>query len=144
MLIVFQLITICVIWCMGIKIATSEGMIFQKLGEWGENKVEDGHKIFEALLVCPYCLPSIHTFVAIGLAFGIGIIDTLEWKLLFMYPIVVMGSSFINGYLWGMHRKQNAEHEFLESAKYTSDSVSELIEDLYEQEVEKHFGYLKN
>ena len=144
MFLLFELITICVIWCIGIKIVTSQGMVLEKLGEWAEKKVEDGYRIYEPLLVCPYCMPSIHTAIAIGFSFGMGVIDTWSWHLLFMYPIVAMASSFINGFLWKAHQKQNAEHEFLESAKDTFDSVTDYIEDLYIQERQGEYEHYNN
>jgi hypothetical protein len=144
MLLLFELITICVIWCLGIKIVTAEGMLLEDLGKWAEKKVESGYKIYEALLVCPYCLPSIHTAIAIGFAFGIGVIDTWSWHLLFMYPIIAMASSFINGFLWKSHQKQNADKELSESAKEMCEMVSDYIEDLYIQEDNLEYEHYKN
>jgi hypothetical protein len=144
MQLLFELITICVIWCLGIKILTADGMLFQSIGKWAEKKVDEGKIIFEPLLVCPYCMPSLHTAIAIGFGFGIGIIDEFSWHLIFMYPIVAMASSFINGYVWTLHQKQHMEKDFIESATDTCNIVSDYIEDLYIQESNMEYEHQNN
>ena len=101
---------------MGIKIVTAEGMVLQKLGEYAERKIEEGYRIWEPLMYCEWCLPSIHTSVAFVFAFGIGVIESLSWSLLFYYPLVAMGSSLINGLIWQFYKLQNYNKEFYQSS----------------------------
>lgn len=116
MITLFSLIIICSIWTLGVKIVTSEGMVLHSVGEWAEDKVKQGHIIYEALIVCEWCLPSIHTAIAILFAWGIGII-TPTWHLIFYYPLVAMGASMLNGLVWGHHIKQTRTIEYYESQK---------------------------
>lgn len=144
MLLLFQLIAICSIWTLGIKIATAKGMVLEKLGEWGEKKVEEGYKIYEALFVCHWCMPSIHSLVAIEFAFGIGIIEHFTWNLLAYYPLVVMGTSMLNGLIWGHHEKTNAAKEFYQSGENAADAITDSIYAPHEEEYEEHFNHQHN
>ncbi len=94
----FELITVTTIWVLGIKVVTHSGMLLEKLGEYGERKVEEGKKIFEPLFVCQWCMPSIHSVIGYILVYTT--MATFHWQALLMYPIVVMGSSFCSGMLW--------------------------------------------
>lgn len=112
MIVVFKLIIILSIWVLGIKIATAEGMRFQSLGEWGQKKVDEGYKVFEALIVCQWCLPSFHSLFAYGFAFCLGIIPfEFDWKLIIMWPLVVMGASLTSGLTWTIYQTINAVKE---------------------------------
>lgn len=95
---IFKLIffTVCLVW--GVKIVTEPGMMLDKLGEWGEKKVDAGYKIFDALLTCPFCMSSIYTSFAYGFGYLMGIVT--EWKELIAYPIIVCGSSLVAGIIW--------------------------------------------
>lgn len=97
-ILIFKLIfiTVCFVW--GIKIATEPGMILDKLGEWGEKKIEEGYKIFDALLTCPFCMSSVYTSFSYGIGYLLGVVTS--WHDLVAYPIVVCGSSMIGGIIW--------------------------------------------
>lgn len=116
---IFCIIFFTSVWVLGIKIATSPGMILEKAGEWGGQKVREGHRIFEALLVCHYCMPSIHSIIGYSFAIGIGVVE-FHWRLLIAYPIVVMGSSLFNGLVWGWHEKIKNETKYLENVEKLS------------------------
>lgn len=123
MILLFKLILLTFIWVMGIKIVTSEGMLLEKLGKWGEKKVDEGHKIFNAIIVCPWCLPSIHSIFGYGFAFGLGVLPLIwDWKLLIMWPLVVMGSSFLCGNVWNLYETINRikEKNEAEAAYYNT------------------------
>lgn len=112
MMILFQIVLLTFIWVMGIKISTSEGMIFEKLGEYGQRKVDEGHKIWEALIVCQWCLPSVHSIFGYAFAFGLGILPfEWDWELIIMWPLVVMGSSFLCGFTWNIYETINRVRE---------------------------------
>lgn len=104
MILLLSLILITTIWCLGLTIVTQEGMLLYSWREWANEKHESGNKFMEPLLICYYCVPSIHGVIGYSLAAGIGVIASFEWKLVFMYPLVVMGSSLLNGLLWGIHK----------------------------------------
>lgn len=104
MLELIKVILITFIWVMGIKISTSEGMVFEKLGKYAERKVEKGYKIWEALIACEWCLPSVHSVFGYAFSFGIGIIPfEFQWKYIIMLPIVIMGTSFLSGNVWNIY-----------------------------------------
>lgn len=94
---ILVLIAITSIWVIGIKIATDKKMVLRKVGFWANKKVEDGYEIFEALLTCAWCMASIHSVV--GFTYGIFFLG-MEWRILFTYPIVVMGTSLTCGVIW--------------------------------------------
>lgn len=101
MIIILKLILILSIWVLGVKIVTAKDMFLQSVGDFGQRKVDEGYKIFEAIIVCPFCLPSIHSFFAYGIAFGMDILKfEFDWKLIIMWPIVVMGASIMSGFTW--------------------------------------------
>lgn len=95
---IFKLIlfTVCLVW--GVKIVTEPGMAADKIGEWAEEKVKDGYKIFDALLTCPFCMPSIYSSFGYGMGYLLGVVTS--WHDLVAYPIVVCGSSMIGGIIW--------------------------------------------
>lgn len=110
------------VWVMGIKISTGEGMIFEKMGKWGEEMVDKGYKIFDAIIVCPWCLPSIHSVFGYAFAYGLGVFESWDMKLIVMWPLVVMGTSFLSGNAWNLHQmcnrikdKNEAEAKYLNS-----------------------------
>lgn len=111
-MITLKLIAITFVWVMGIKISTADEMVFERLGKWGQRKVDEGHKIYEALMVCPWCLPSIHSLVGYAFAFGLNVIPfEWDWKLLIRYPLVVMGTSFLSGNIWNIYETINRVKE---------------------------------
>src|SRR6185312_13080254 len=111
MILLIKLIIITTIWCLGIRIATNEGMVFEKLRIYGNKKVNEGYKIFEPLFICIYCMPSIHSSIGFLFAYGLGILPTFHVKLLIYYPLVVMGSSILGGLIWQYHEKLDSEKE---------------------------------
>lgn len=115
MSLLIQLILITSIWCLGIKIVTAKGMIFEKIGDWAEDKVVQGNKIFEPLLVCPWCLPSIHSVIGYSFAIGLGMIDKFEWKLIIMWPLVAMGASVITGLIWTIYETISQIHLYFKN-----------------------------
>lgn len=115
---ILLLVLLTSIWIWGVKIATSEDMVLENLGTWGEKKVNEGHKIFEPLLTCEWCMPSIHSLVGYAFAFGLGIIPfEFEWRLVIEYPLVVIGSSIVTGNTWNLYKTINAVRERAEAEK---------------------------
>lgn len=113
MVLLFSLIAICSIWVLGLKIVTSGGMMLGRIGEYAEKKLyDDGVIIYAPLLVCEWCMPSIHTSIAILFAYFIGVIDHFSVRLLAYYPLVVMGSSLVSGLVWQYYEDKKAQSIF--------------------------------
>lgn len=122
-----KLVAITSVWVIGLKIATAQDMIFEKLGKWGEAKVKDGHKIFEAVIVCQWCMPSIHSLVGYGFAFLLAVLPwRFDWKLVWMYPLVVMASSFVCGMSWLIYETINRIHDRNELQARYYDNMEQL------------------
>lgn len=112
MIVLLQIILLTFIWVMGVKISTAEGMIFEKLGDYAKDKIESGHKIWEALINCEWCLPSVHSIFGHAFAFGLGIIPFEVNKELFIrWPLVIMGTSLISGLTWTIYKTINKIRE---------------------------------
>lgn len=123
----FQLTIITTIWILGITIVTQKGMWLYFLRQAAQNRVDRleglGHtvsRIYEPLILCHWCMPSIHAIV--GFLFGIGLgIASWNKELVFLYPLVVMASSFLVGILWGLHQliwKANEIAEHIETLRF--------------------------
>lgn len=100
MILLIQNIVILTIWCLGITIVTQPGMLLYFVREWAEQKKSIW---YEPLVLCHWCLPSIHSVVSYGFAIGIGIIEHFSWSLIFMWPLVIMGSSILTGIIWSAY-----------------------------------------
>lgn len=98
---VIKLIILSSLWCLALQISTSEGMVFYKLREYAESKKA---KIWEAIVLCPWCCPSIHSIFAYVGGFILGFVKWDSWNIFLMYPFVVAGSSLITGLVWIMYK----------------------------------------
>jgi len=117
MILLFELIIICHVWVIGITIVTQPGMLLESVREWG-NKIHDrGEKWIEPVFLCHWCAPSLHSIFAYGFAFAIGVINEFEWKLIWMYPLVAMGASLLNGIVWGAHKLIEAKTKYYINAE---------------------------
>lgn len=115
MITLFSLILITSIWVMGLTIITQEHMLLYSWREWADKKHEAGSKWLEPVIICHWCMPSLHSIVGYLFAIGIGIITTFEWRFVFMYPLVAMGSSLLNGMIWGIHKMIEAKTGYFEN-----------------------------
>lgn len=113
----FIIVGITHILCMAIQIAIQENMILEKLGDWGNKKREQGHKWVEAAFLCPYCAPSIWSSIGYLFAVLLCFITKFEWKLVFMYPLVVGATSLINGLVWSSHELIHKKIKYYENAE---------------------------
>lgn len=133
MITLFTLILLTSIWCIGIKIATANGMILEKLGHYAESKALEGRKIYEPLIVCPWCLPSIHSIFGYAFALGMGSITHFSWSLVVIYPLVVAGASIVTGFTWSIYLTINSIKEAYDATTQEFDEASA------KQEQEPHF-----
>lgn len=139
MTLVFSLIVITTILVLGVKILTAEGMILEQLGKWGEEKMDEGVQWISPLFGCAWCMPSLYTFLGVGIAFGMGLIPEFSFRLIFYYPVVAFGSSLTSGLIWQYYLTKNAQKELYEEAKETASIFSDwLHEDLTVKMMEEH------
>ncbi len=111
------LVGITHILCMAIQIVIQPDMLLEKLGAWGTEKVKKGHKWVEPLFLCPYCAPSVWSSVGYIFAILLGFITKFEWTLVFMYPLVVGATSFVNGIAWSVHELIQVKRKYYENAE---------------------------
>jgi len=104
-----QIVILVTIWNLGIEIVLSEDMALHKVRLWAETK---SNKIFEPLIICIWCRPSIHSIFGIISALGLGWIE-LSWKILILYPFVVAGASFLSGAAWGIYKLIEIKYSYL-------------------------------
>lgn len=116
MILLFELIIITVILVLGFKIVTQRDMGLQKWGFWIEKQVLDKGSIFE-LLSCQWCMPTLFSLPAFGIAFGIGILKCVTWNILLYYILNVGGSSVTCGLIWTGYLTLNAKKEYYDNAQ---------------------------
>jgi len=96
-------INICLIsffWVIGLTIVTQKGMGLYSIREWAEKK---GTKLMEPVILCPWCMPSIHCMFGYFFSFASGVVD-FNYKLILMYPIAVMATSLFSGLTWSLYK----------------------------------------
>lgn len=117
MILLMQNITILTIWCLGITVVTQKGMALYFIREWAEQKKSIW---YDPLILCEWCLASIHSIISFFIAIGIGVIKVLSWKLLFMWPLVVMGASFATGIIWTLYKMIEIKTKYYQNAEQLS------------------------
>ena len=126
MVLIFKVIVLTVIWCLGLKIVLSQGMVLEKIGKFITHKVEVEHKkIYEPIGYCEFCMPSIHTLF--GIAFGLASKTiSFSWNIVILYPIFVMGSSFLTGIIWNAYGFLKTKQSLAESQIKLTDKQEEV------------------
>lgn len=139
MILIFKVITITVLWCLGLKVALSEGMIFEKIGKFFNDKVEvENKKIFKPIGQCEFCMPSIHTLF--GIAFGLASKTiSFSWNIVILYPIFVTGASFITGVTWSLFSYLNTKKELVESQIKLTNKQEEVTHFEIKDRKAKHY-----
>lgn len=97
-----NLILLTSIWVLGLTIVTQEGMAFYRIREWAEYKSKNGSTWAEPLILCEWCMPSMHTTIGYLFAYLTGIISN-DSRHLLLYPLVIMGSSLVSGVIWTIY-----------------------------------------
>lgn len=129
MALLFQLIALTSIWVLGLTIVTQEGMLLYSIREWAEKKKEDGYVLTEPLILCHWCMPSLHGVMGYIFALAIGILSNFRWELVVMYPLVVMGSSLVNGLIWSAYRFMAEKTEYYKNINdsfYEEDDIRQI------------------
>lgn len=139
MILIIKVVVFTVIWCLGLKIVLSEGMVFEKIGKFITDKVEVEHKkIYEPLGYCEFCMPSIHTLFGIAFALASNTIN-LSWNIAILYPIFVMASSFLTGVIWNIYGFLKTKQALAESQIKLTDKKEELTHFKIKDRKEKHY-----
>lgn len=113
------------------RVAISDDMIFERIGQYAERKIDEGYK-WHNLYSCPFCMPTVVTFIGWVFMFGLNIVPLeFEWGLVFVHFIAYFSSCFIAGFTWTVYTvlnawkdKNEAEEEYLKSLNNT-DGISE-------------------
>lgn len=134
MIVLFKLILLTTIWCLGMKIITSDHMILEKLGRYARKKVEEGKLIYDPIIACEWCMPSMHSLIGYGFAIILGIITQFSWALVAIYPLVAIGSSIGTGMIWNFYLTMNSVKERNESQSDFYNRLPSEQEILYEYE----------
>lgn len=137
MIILFKLVILTVIIVMALKIALSKGMIFEKVGDWLEAKVDAGYKIFD-LFICEWCMPTLQVFTAHAFAFGLGILPfEFNWQLVIRWPLVVFASSFVSGNLFNLYLTINRIKEKNDAESIYYKNLNDEIENSKQENNDK-------
>ena len=96
---------------LGWTIVSQENMLLHSVRVWGESK---NKKWLEPLILCHWCQPSVWSLFGYFFAISSGTVH-FYYKLLWLYPLVVCGSSVVCGMVWAAYLVMNREKEFYES-----------------------------
>lgn len=116
MILILSLILITTILVLGWTVATQHDMILYPVREWAESKKTK----WKALIICVWCMPSAWGVIGYSFAALAGVINMFSWKLIFIYPVVVGGSSFLSGFLWTVYEKINIQSQHLSNIEKLS------------------------
>jgi len=122
MTVYLELVLLTVIWCLGMKILTSEGMLLEKLGDFAHKKVEEGKLIYDPIIACEWCMPSIHSLFGYFFGVVLGIITVFSWRLVIIYPLVAIGASVGTGFIWNAYLTMNRFKERNEAQTFYYDN----------------------
>lgn len=104
---------------LGIKVSTGEGMVFNSVKKWLENKVSD--KVFKWIIDCPFCMPSLYSLF--GYFFTFLFLKTYNFEWLYFYIITVCAASFISGVMWTGLEYLNEKHYYYNSKNNFHDKI---------------------
>lgn len=117
MILLISLILLTTIWCIGVTIVTYDEMALHSIRKYAEARAREGKIIFEPLIVCVWCMPSIHSLFGYAFAVGMGLITEFSWGLVVMYPLVAMGSSFLSGMSWLFFEYMDNKKKYYENSE---------------------------
>lgn len=98
----FNLIILTSIWVIGLNIVLQPSMALGSVREWAEAQDK---MFFKPFLTCIWCMPSFHGLIGYWFGFGLGFAGEFDFKYVLAYPLVVMGSSFVCGFMWSLFVK---------------------------------------
>ena len=141
MTLLFELILITYLLVIGWTIITQPNMGLGQIREWAG---EQDSVFMNAALVCHWCMPSTWSLIGYFFAWRLGLIETFSWKLIWVYPLVVCGSSLLCGITWAAYQmiKSTSEKNEVE-ANYLSHIEQMAFFDLQERK-KKHLEKKNN
>jgi len=89
---IFGMLMLISLECLAVRIASNEGMIFEKLDNWLNDNLKSW--IYKPLWGCVYCMASIHgslLFVTVGVH-----VIGLDWAL---WPLICICAIPVNGFV---------------------------------------------
>lgn len=102
MTLLFELILITSLLVIGWTIVTQPGMLLSAIRDWGN---ENDSVIVSGTILCHWCMSSSWSLLGYFFAWRLGLIESFSWKLVWMYPLVVCGSSFLCGISWAIYKR---------------------------------------
>lgn len=113
---IFKILVLDIMWVMGFKVITEDGMLLEKVGNWGKKWYDKGYKIMDGLIICPFCLPNLHGILFVWpMAFMLDVVPfEWNWKYLIVHIFVACGGSFICGIIWSLYKHLELKHKYLE------------------------------
>lgn len=102
MTLLFEIILITSLLVIGWTIITQPAMGLGQIREWGD---EQDSVFINATLLCHWCMSSSWSLLGYFFAWQLGLIEEFSWKLIWMYPLVVCGSSFLCGISWAIYKR---------------------------------------
>lgn len=134
MTLLFHLIILTTIWVLGITIVTQPNMGLHSLRRAAESKKL---KVMEPLILCHWCMPTFHSLVGYLFAIILGLIDSFDWRYLYMYPLVIMGSSFLCGILWAAYINFDTQSNYYETGSEYYEATTRKINIKYPPKTEE-------
>lgn len=112
---ILSLIVVTSFWVLGLTIVTQKNMLLGSIRKFEK----EGVNILDAVIFCPWCMPSIHSAIGYLICHFSGVIN-FQLKMLVAYPIVVCGSSLVCGLIWTMYEKMLIEKDYYENVEKLS------------------------
>lgn len=111
-----KILVMDIIWVVGFKVVTEDSMLLEKLGQWGKRMYDNGYKIMDGLIICPFCLPNIHCLLFVWpIAFLTGFVPfEWEWRYLIIHVFVACAGSFICGTIWTWYQYLEVKKKYFE------------------------------
>ncbi len=133
---IFIIIFFTVAISFAVRVSTTEGMVFEKIGKYAEGELEKGHKYWEALVLCPYCVVSTYSIFG-NLSFAL-VTGSYDWRILYAYPVILGASSLIHGMAWSGFELLWAKKAYYEKAEEkTHLEVKTMKENHYKSKIKQ-------
>lgn len=141
MTLLFEIILITSLLVIGWTIITQPAMGLGEIREWGD---ENDSVFIHATLLCHWCMPSTWSLLGYLFAWQVGLIESFSWKLVWLYPLVICGSSLLCGITWTIYLTINQIREKNEiEAKYFNHAEEMIFFDLQDRK-KKHLEKKNN
>lgn len=124
-----------------VRVSTTEGMVFEKIGKYAEGELDKGHKYWEALVLCPYCVVSTYSLFG-GLTFFL-VTGSFDYHLLFAWPVIIGFSSLVHGMVWSVFELLWAKKAYYEKEEERVHYIVKDMKDNYYKNKIKQNGDFK-